>query len=63
MKDKLLLHLQRCIEEEEVSDSATFSKFGKKYMEQPGPKSGIERRTFYDLKKETIKERTDEVSK
>ena len=46
---------------EEVNSSETFCRFGRKYLERPGPRSGIERRTFYDLKTETIADRTNEV--
>ena len=66
MKDMLALHLHRhSMEDEgyfEVQDSATFCQYAKKNMETPGPKSGIERRTFYDMKDETIKARSAEVN-
>ena len=45
----------------EVLDSASFCEFGVKYLEKPGPRAAIERRTFFDLKDEVIKERKKEV--
>ena len=42
-------------------DSASFCEFGVKYLEHPGPRAGIEKRTFFDLKDQIIKERTEEV--
>ena len=45
----------------EVLDSASFCEFGAKYLEKPGPRAGIEKRTFFDLKDEIIKQRTEEV--
>jgi hypothetical protein len=65
MKDALLLHLHRSMEAEnykEVVDSATFCDFGRTNLVKPGPRSGMEKRTFHDLKTETIKERSEEVS-
>ena len=44
----------------EVLDSATFKLFGEKHLATPGPKAGIEKRVFYDLKEETVKERIDQ---
>ena len=65
MKDALEMHLRRHSMEDneyfEILDSLTFVEYGRSHLAQPGPRSGIERRTFHDLKKETIKERTDEV--
>ena len=63
-KDKLRMHVTRHQAGDdyvEVTDSSTFSKFGKQFLEKPGPRSGIERRTFHDLKDEDIKKRTQEV--
>ena len=45
----------------EVLDSASFCKFGVKYLEKPGPRASIEKRTFFDLKEEMIRERKKEV--
>ena len=42
-------------------DSASFCEFGEKYLEKPGPRAGIEKRTFFDLKDEIIKQRTEDV--
>ena len=42
-------------------DSQTFNRFGKKYLSNPSKQSGIEKRTFYDLKKEEIEVRENEV--
>ena len=65
IKDKLFEYLHHhSIEEDgykEVLDSLSFSEFGANSLCQPGPRSGIERRTFNDLSSETIKERRDEV--
>ena len=64
MKDKLRIHLTRHkIDHEyiEVVDSASFCEFGVKYLEKPGPRAGIEKRTFFDLKDEEIKQRSEEV--
>ena len=44
-------------------DSASFCEFGAKYLEKPGPRAGIEKRTFFDLKDEIIKERNENVMK
>ena len=46
----------------EVVDSATCCDFGWTNLVKPGPRSGMEKRTFHDLKPETIKERSEEVS-
>lgn len=66
VKDKLYIHLKRHDSEaddyEEVVDSPTFGRFGKKYLAKPSKQSGIEKRTFVDLKKEDIEEREDEVN-
>lgn len=64
IKDKLRMHLTRHKNDSnyiEVKDSASFCEFGVKYLEKPGPRASIEKRTFYDLKDEIIKERKDEV--
>ena len=47
----------------EVVSSSTFCQFGDEYLVTPGPRSGIERRTFHDLKDEDIKARSEEVNK
>ena len=46
---------------QDLLDSLSVAEYGKQRMSQPGPRSGIERRTFHDLRPETIKERRDEV--
>ena len=64
MKDKLRIHLTRHVVDEdyiEVLDSASFCEFGVKYLEKPGPRAAIERRTFFDLKDDVIKKRKEEV--
>ena len=38
----------------EVVDSSTFKLFGEKHLATPGPKAGIEKRMFFDLKEETV---------
>ena len=55
VKDKLKIHLQRHQANEdylEVTDSASYAEFGRQFLEKPGSRSGIERRTFHDLKDE-----------
>ena len=47
----------------EVVSSSTFCQFGDEYLVTPGPRSGIERRTFHDLKDKDIKARSEEVNK
>ena len=47
----------------EVVDSATFCDFGRTNLVKPGPRSGMEKRTFHDLQMETIMERTDGILK
>ena len=63
MKTKLRMHRTRYQAENtiEVVDSSTFCKFGDEYLVTPGPRSGIERRSFHDLQDEEIKARADEV--
>ena len=59
------MHLQRHQGGEDyiqVKDSASYVLFGEKYLEKPGDRSGIERRTFYDLDDENIKLRSQEVT-
>ena len=64
-KDKLKLHLIRQSADSddwiEVKDSQSFCKFGEKYLAKPGPRSGIEKRLFYDLNKATVALQRDEV--
>ena len=48
---------------EQISDSASFCRWAQKNLSTPGPKASIEKRTFHDLKKETIKKRADEVDR
>ena len=58
------MHLNRHVEDEdylEVVDSASFTEFGKTFLATPGPKSGIEKRTFYNLTDEEIKLRAEQV--
>ena len=38
-------------------DSRSFVKFGEKYLSTPGPKSGIGKRKFFDLKEEAVRDR------
>ena len=45
----------------EVVDSSSFCEFGKKYLSTPGPRSGINSRTFHDLQDEEIRARAEEV--
>ena len=63
-KDALTIHLQRHNAEDpahfEVVDSETFARFGEKYLAKPGPKSAIEKRMFFDLKAEVMRERIAE---
>lgn len=63
MKTKLRMHKTRYQAENtiEVVDSSTFCAFGDEYLVTPGPRSGIERRTFHDLKDVDIKARSGEV--
>ena len=65
VKDKLKLYLTRHSADAEdlleVHDSQSFCTFGEKYLAKPGPQSGIERRTFHDLKPATVAMRRDEV--
>ena len=44
-------------------DSQSFKRFGDKYLSTPGPKSGIEERKFYDLRKEAVTDRIAEKPK
>lgn len=63
-KDALTIHLQRHNAEDadhiDVVNSETFVMFGEKYLSNPGPKSGIERRKFWDLKEELVNDRKSE---
>ena len=63
-KDALTIHRSRHNPEDpgyiEVTDSSTFKKFGDKHLATPGPKSGIKKRKFFDLKKENVQERIDQ---
>ena len=43
-------------------DSASFQRFGEKYLSKPGRQAGIEKRTFAEVKKEDIEQRKDEVN-
>ena len=62
MKTKLRMHKTRHQRGElEVLDSASFCVFGEKYLATPGPRSGIEKRTFHELRDEDIKARAEEV--
>ena len=65
MKDRYEEHLHRSDMNAEnyrdVVDSASFCEFGKATLSKPGPRSGIERRTFYNLPNEIIKLRKQEV--
>ena len=64
MKTKLRLHRTRHEGGEiEVVDSTTFCKFGERFLATPGPRSGIEKRTFKELRDEDIKARAEEVWK
>ena len=59
------MHLQRHLAGDdyiEVKDSASYVKFGEKFLIKPGERSGIECRTFYDLKDDDIKLRSQEVT-
>lgn len=59
------MHLQRHQAGEdyiEVKDSASYVKFGRKFLVKPGDRSGIEYRTFYDLEDSDIKLRSQEVT-
>ena len=63
-KDALKINLERRDTERdghiEVVDSETFTQFGKKYLSQPGPKSGIKKRKFYHLDESVVKARIAE---
>ena len=63
VKDKLYLHLKRHSSEddgfEEVIDSASFQRFGEKFLSKPGKQAGIEKRTFAEITKEDIEQRQD----
>ena len=63
-KDALTINLERRDSENEdhveVLDSTSFLRFGEKYLSEPGPRSGIKRRKFYDLKEITVKDRLAE---
>ena len=62
-KDKLRINIQRHKGGDdflEVTNSASYAKFGEKYLEKPGSISGIERRTFHDLEDRDIKSRSQE---
>ena len=64
VKDKYQIHLTRHIQDDqyiEVKDSETFCDFGNLSMAKPGPKSGIEKRTFANLDGEIIQKRSREV--
>ena len=59
------MHLQRHQAGEdyiEVKDSASYVKFGEKFLVKPGERSGIEYRTFHDLEDDDIKLRSQEVT-
>ena len=65
MKDALFLHLhQHSMSDDyiEVVDSCTFCQFARIHLETPGQKSGIERRTFYDMQDSAVKDHVDRVS-
>ena len=60
-----MVHLHRHSMDEdyiEVVDSCTFCQFARKYLVKPGPKSGIERRTFYDMDDSAVQGHRDKVS-
>ena len=63
MKTKLRMHRTRYQAENtiEVVDSLTICEFGDEYLVTPGPRSGIERRSFHNLQDKDIKARADEV--
>ena len=64
MKDKYSIHLTRrqhgdeCLE---VTDSSTFCMFGNQNMQNPGPRSSLDKRQFYHLNETSILERAEEV--
>ena len=43
----------------EVTNSDSFVQFGAKHLAKPGPKSGIEKRKFFDLKERVVRDRID----
>ena len=45
----------------EVRNSSTFCQFGEMELAKTGPRSGIEKRYFYHLEDEPIKDRAKEV--
>ena len=64
MKDKYRIHVNRHIRDGDsidVIDSCSFCEFGEKYLATPGPRANIEKRTFFDLPSEVIKQRAEEV--
>ena len=65
VKTKLAHHLHQHDKEAdgyfEVLDSSSLCKFGQDHLSKPGEKSGIERRTFFELEDAVIKERSTEV--
>ena len=64
MKSKYEIHLTRRTQNQdylEIKDSKSFRKFVEDNMGRPGPKSDIERRLFYHLDENSIKERSEEV--
>ena len=45
----------------EVKDSKSVCQFRNQQMAVPGPKSGIKRRTFFDLQGEAVKQRRQDA--
>jgi hypothetical protein len=46
----------------DVHNSQSFCHFGDKFLSKPGDRSGIEKRTFSDVKPETVACRRNQVN-